>query len=154
MIDSPDVFCRPAQADDAQTLRDITEAAFAPFVAAHGIVPAPVTADYDARIREARVVVMMGPTRPLAFLITEIQDDCLLLDTVAVHPEAQGLGLGRRLLDEAEHHAREAKRARIQLYTHAKMTANQSLYERHGYRLLDRRQEAGLDRVYMVKDLR
>lgn len=107
--------------------------------------------DYAARIAagEARVVEDRG--RIQALLITERRTDHLLIDNVAVAPEAQGRGLGRMLLAEAERQARAAGLARLRLYTHALMAANIALYRRAGFAEIARVAEKGFDRVYMER---
>jgi len=77
----------------------------------------------------------------------------MLLDNVAVDPDAQGSGLGRRMLEYAEQAARAAGYQAIKLYTNETMTENISLYSRIGYAETHRAEEKGLKRVYMVKVL-
>jgi len=79
--------------------------------------------------------------------------DHLLLDNVAVIPERQGSGLGRRLLAFAEAEALRRGYLEIRLYTHQTMTENQRLYTALGYRETERGIEAGYDRVFMRKRL-
>jgi ribosomal protein S18 acetylase RimI-like enzyme len=62
-------------------------------------------------------------------------------------------GLGKALLQLAETEARRAGFDSLRLYTHEQMTENLSLYSRIGYVEYDRRQQRGLSRVYLRKDL-
>jgi len=77
----------------------------------------------------------------------------MLLDNVAVAPFAQGLGLGRKMLEFAERAARDAGFRSIRLYTNEAMTENVSLYSRIGYCETHGAEEKGLRRVYMTKQL-
>ena len=77
-----------------------------------------------------------------------------LLDNVAVHPAAQGRGIGRVLLAHAEAEAKRAGHRAIWLYTHERMTENRAFYQRIGYREFSRRTEHGFPRVYMRKRVR
>ena len=77
----------------------------------------------------------------------------MLLDNIAVHPDARGKGLGRLLLEQAERRAREANCIAIRLYTHETMTENIALYSRIGYCETHRATEKGLARVFMTKPL-
>jgi GNAT superfamily N-acetyltransferase len=65
----------------------------------------------------------------------------------------QKTGVGKALLEFAEAEARRLGYDSIHLSTHEKMTENQALYARIGYREYDRRVEDGYSRVYMRKRL-
>jgi ribosomal protein S18 acetylase RimI-like enzyme len=77
----------------------------------------------------------------------------MLLDNVAVSPDAQGLGLGRKMLEFAERAAVAAGYRSIKLYTNEAMTENIGLYSRIGYVETHRAEENGLRRIYMSKPL-
>lgn len=68
-------------------------------------------------------------------------------------PEAQGLGVGKLLLDLADERARRAGLSGLRLYTNAAMTENLAYYPRHGYRETHRGTEDGFERVYFTKIL-
>lgn len=76
------------------------------------------------------------------------------LDTVAVHPDAQGRGLGGHLVGWVEKTALRAGLCEVRLYTHARMRANVAWYPRLGYRIHARRQTFGFARIYFRKPLR
>ena len=50
-----------------------------------------------------------------------------------IEPVARGIGLGRRLLEELERHAREAGVAVLRLETNRALREAIALYERSGY---------------------
>ena len=50
-----------------------------------------------------------------------------------VSPEVRGIGLGRRLLDELERHAREAGATTLRLETNGSLTEAIALYRKAGY---------------------
>jgi ribosomal protein S18 acetylase RimI-like enzyme len=77
----------------------------------------------------------------------------MLLDNVAVRPEAQGRGHGRRLLAFAEDEARRQGYRCIRLYTHMLMTENLILYPRLGYIETHRGEQNGYSRVFLEKSL-
>ena len=109
--------------------------------------------DYKALIDEGRVYVVERDGLVQGFLVLIPQDDAMLLDNVAVSPRAQGLGLGRMMLEFAERQALEAGYGFIKLYTNEAMTENITLYARVGYTETHRAEEKGLRRVYMIKAL-
>lgn len=104
--------------------------------------------DYPGAVASGQVHILGN-----AILVLIDKDDHLLLDNVAVHPKAQGQGLGSTLMRFAEAQAKERGYNLIRLYSHARMTSNLDLYARQGYRQFDRRTERGLDRIYMEKQL-
>ncbi len=110
--------------------------------------------DYNRLIREGRVHVVEDDGVVRGVLVLIPQDDAMLLDNVAVSPAAQGLGLGRKLLEFAERAAVNAGYQSIRLYTNEAMTENIELYTRIGYSETHRVEEKGLRRVYMVKPVR
>ena len=77
----------------------------------------------------------------------------MCVENVAVHPDHQGRGLGRRLLDFAEAEARAAGLPELRLYTNEAMTENLALYRHFGHEEVDRRAEHGYRRVFLRKRL-
>ena len=109
--------------------------------------------DYSDVIEWHRVFVAEDEGRIVGLIVLIAEDERALLDNVAIHPDAQRRGLGRRLIQLAEDEARRLGFNAIELYTHELMTENQALYARLGYREFDRRTEKGYPRVYMRKAL-
>ena len=90
----------------------------------------------------------------LAALIETIeQPDHLLIENVAVLPERQGQGLGRRLLALAEDVGRAQGYGEIRLYTNKLFAENIELYRRLGYRIDREEQNERGTAVHMSKRL-
>src|SRR5207248_3702868 len=116
--------------------------------------PGPMLDDYAALIAAGAVSVLEEADGVIAALIVLLpRPDHLLLDNIAVRPDRQGRGLGRRLVDFAESEARRLGYAELRLYTHATMTENIALYKRLGFEETGRGEQAGYDRVFMAKRL-
>jgi ribosomal protein S18 acetylase RimI-like enzyme len=125
--------------------------AYGHYVERIGLRPAPMDADYEALVAEGRTWVAELDGEIVGLLVLETEDDHLLIENVAVEPARQGGGIGRSLLAFAEQQAAAAGLAELRLYTHVKMTENQALYARLGYREVERRAERGFERVFMSK---
>ncbi|WP_189930344.1 GNAT family N-acetyltransferase [Streptomyces sulfonofaciens] len=142
---------RRATPDDVSAVRDVTEAAYRPYVPRIGLLPGPMRADHAADVAAGRVFVTGEPVVGLVVVVPF--EDHVLLESVAVRPDAHGRGVGRRLLAFVEAYARGLGRCEIRLYTHAKMWENRRFYPRYGYEQVERRDDGTYDRVYYRKRL-
>ncbi len=144
---------RPARPEDAPSVTALVRAAYARWVPRLGREPAPMTADDPGLIAAGAVSLLEEAGRLLGVLVLIPEADALLIENVAIAPDAQGRGLGGLLLAEAERVAREIGRRRVRLYTNAAMTENIGFYARRGFVETRRATEHGLHRVYMEKPL-
>ena len=150
----PAVHMRAAIQGDADAVAACVRAAYRRYVRRIGKRPGPMRADYRRVVRERNVLVAEAEGKIVGVLVTGASRRGFLLDNVAVHPAAQGRGVGHALLAHAEAEAKRAGHRSIWLYTHQSMTENRALYERIGYVEVARRTEHGFPRVYMRKRLR
>lgn len=141
---------RRATPEDSVAARALVRAAYAPWVAVVGREPGPMRDDYEA-LTAAGAVWMDESGEALRVLLEK--DGALLLDNIAVSPDAQGRGLGRRLVAFAAEEARRRGLPAVTLYTHVRMETNIALYAHLGFRETHRAHEGGFDRVYMRLDL-
>lgn len=144
---------RPATAADVAAIEAIAQAAYSPYIERIGRKPGPMLEDYSLLVQTGGVQVLEHTGRVQGFIVLLDDDDALLLDNLAVAPDAQGLGFGRLLMDFAERQALDAGLATIRLYTNEAMIENITLYTHRGYVETHRAEEHGLRRVYMTKQL-
>jgi ribosomal protein S18 acetylase RimI-like enzyme len=150
-MDEPRI--RAATAGDVPLITQIVERAYRPHIRRMGKPPGPILNDYVVRVAEGVVWVIEQGNAVGGIIVLLHRPDHMLLDNIAVVPERQGSGLGRRLLAFAEAEALRHGYREIRLYTHQTMIENQRLYAAIGYRETGRGTEAGYDRVFMRKRL-
>jgi ribosomal protein S18 acetylase RimI-like enzyme len=144
---------RPAVAADVPALAEVARQAYAPYVERMGEQPAPMTADYDAVVAGGEVWVAEDDQRIIGMLSLVAESGYLLVENVAVVPEAQGKGVGNALMRLAEDRAAASGLAELRLYTNAVMTENLHYYPRRGYVETHRGEEGGFQRVFFRKRL-
>ncbi|HTZ35302.1 MAG TPA: GNAT family N-acetyltransferase [Stellaceae bacterium] len=144
---------RVATPAEAPAVAALVERAYRHYVARIGRPPGPMLDDYADLASRGAVWVIEDGASIAGVLVLLPRPDHLLLDNIAVAPERQKGGLGRKLLAFAEAEAVRRGYAEIRLYTHVKMVENQRLYAAIGYEETERRRDAGFMRVFMRKRL-
>ncbi|WP_043506389.1 GNAT family N-acetyltransferase [Streptomyces glaucescens] len=144
-----DLEIRPAAGADIPAVKSVTDAAYRHYIARIGVVPQPMEADHAADVAAGRVFVTGEPVTGLVVL--DAYADHLFLDSIAVHPDAHGRGVGRRLLRFVDAHARVLGLSEIRLYTNAMMWENQEIYPKYGYEAVERRVDGPYDRIHYRK---
>lgn len=144
---------RTAHDEEAEAVRDVVHAAYRHYIARIGKPPGPMLDDYAQRIADGQALVLQDDDRIVGVLVLEQGPRGFLLDNIAVLPDCQGKGFGRRLIEFAEAEARRGGFWEVTLYTHALMSENIALYRRIGFVETHRVSEKGFDRVYMSKRL-
>ena len=143
---------RRARNEDCAVIEAIVRAAYSVYIERIGRPPAPMLDDYARRIADGAVRVLEEVDGAVAAIIVLlVEDDHLLLDNIAVRPDRQGRGYGRRLIEFAEAEARRIGFAELRLYTHATMVENIALYTRIGFTKTGRGHQSGFDRVFTRK---
>lgn len=110
-------------------------------------------ADYGAEIRDHQVWAAERDGVPVGFVVLIRRPDHLLLHNIAVHPDHQGHGIGRTLLEHAEDVARRLRLDQLRLSTNEAMTENLAIYAAQGYVETHRRIEDGYRRIHLTKRL-
>ena len=144
---------RPAEPSDVGALRAVADAAYRPYVARIGRLPAPMTADYAPAVADGHVWVAARDDAVVGLLVLIPRPGHLLLENVVSLPAEQGRGTGTRLLDFAEEHARQRGLPEVRLYTNEAMTENLGYYARRGYTETHRALDEGFARVFFRKAL-
>jgi ribosomal protein S18 acetylase RimI-like enzyme len=152
----PDVTPRPlslrrATATDLPAIKALIDAAYSRYLTRMDKPPGPMLRDYGPSVEAGTTWVTDSPITAVLTLCPG--DDHLLIENIAVHPGAQGRGIGRALMSFAEQEAARRGLTRMALVTHEVMTENQAIYARLGYAEVERRAEDGYRRIYMEKRL-
>ncbi len=139
---------RAALGPDADRLREIARAAYAQYVPRIGREPAPMVEDFAARIAEGVVTVLEVGGAVVGYAVAFPKAGALQIENIAIDPAFQGRGFGAAFMGHLE-----AGQSCITLYTNATMVENIAFYQRLGYKVVDRRREAGFDRIYFRKEV-
>jgi ribosomal protein S18 acetylase RimI-like enzyme len=147
----PDPRLRRARPDDAEAVRAVVHAAYGAYGDLLGRTPYPMQVDQAASIRDHEVWVLEDGERVVGVIDLIPRDDHLWVDNVAIHPDGQGRGHGRRLLAHAETRARTHGLPAMGLLTNERYVANIAMYQRYGYRETHREPRDGTDLVHFRK---
>lgn len=139
---SPNPTLRPAAIADLAAVTDCTRRAYRIYVERLGYEPKPMLADYSDAASSGLVWVLEQDGATVGALVLDALEDHLLIYSVAVIPENQGQGHGRRMMDFAEAEARRRGLSEVRLYTNERMTENQRFYTSLGYETFARRAHA------------
>ena len=144
---------RQALPTDTAAIHRLTREAYAKWIPVIGREPRPMSVDYEAAMREHRFDLLYLGAALVGLIETAQEEDRILIVNVAVAPDFQGRGLGRKLMAQAEEIAASCGVGRIRLYTNKRFEANIRLYGRLGYRV-DREEDVGDGiAIHMSKDI-
>lgn len=148
-----DQIVRPATIVDVPGITACVCEAYVHYIERIGKRPGPMLEDFVQTIDSAQVHVIEYQGQIIGVAVFKITDEGFYLDNVAVRPSAKGTGVGRTLLELAEHEASIQGYTSIYLATHELMHENRTLYARIGYKECDHRVVNGYPRVMMRKPL-
>jgi len=97
-----EVVIRRAVPADAEAVAQLVRAAYEHYVPRIGRPPVPMTLDYRRIVAAGDTWAAEQGRRLVGVLVLEHLDDHLLVENLAVLPEAQGAGIGSRQLRHAE----------------------------------------------------
>jgi ribosomal protein S18 acetylase RimI-like enzyme len=124
---------RRATPADQAAIEALVQSAYAKWVPVIGREPMPMLTDYAVAIRDHRIDLLIDGETLRALIETALEPDHLFIVNIAVAPDAQGQGLGTRLLQHAEALAAEAGKTELRLCTNSLMAPNIALYRQRGY---------------------
>lgn len=124
---------RPANSADLPAVVALVDAAYRHYVPILGRHPRPMDDDQQARLDNGELFVVEDGGALLAVLTMMVQPEAVHIFNFAVHPDAQGRGLLRHMLDFAEATAWREGKSRLTLYTNAAMTRNRAIYAHLGF---------------------
>jgi len=149
---------RAATLDDVEAIRRLVRDAYSKWVPLIGREPLPMRADYARAVLDHRIDLLCEAETPVGLIETimkpdELCPDHLWIENVAVAPERQGQGFGRRLLDHAEALAAERGAPLIRLLTNEAFASNIALYRKSRYVVTRTEPFMGGVTVHMHNDL-
>ena len=147
------ILLRKAGPDDAVAVGALTRAAYGKWVPVIGREPLPMQADPVKAIALHRVDLLEDAGKVLALIETYRATGHLWVENLAVDPDAQGRGLGTRLMGHAETLARACDLFEMRLLTNPAFTGNLAFYQRLGF-VIDRQEPfLGGSTAYLSKRL-
>lgn len=142
---------RLAITEDLIIIRTLVDAAYQQWFACTGRVPGPLQDDYAQCLADAQLWVLEIDDEIVGLVVLVAQPDHLLLENVAVRPDAQGKGYGRQLIAFADQEAVRRGFSALHLCTNVLMTENVALYQHLGFTEVERICGAGYERICLSK---
>src|SRR4051812_25733358 len=102
--------------------------------------------------REALWIAEVDGRRAGSIMCVDAGEGVAQLRLLLVEPDARGLGLGTRLVDECLRFARRAGYSEIKLWTNSVLVAARRIYERAGFTLVEEERRDGLvpDQIFQT----
>lgn len=143
---------RSALVEEADAIKQLINMTNDHYIERLGMLSAPMLDFLPKVIQDFNVTVACKNSGIVGILVLKIESMGVLLDNMAVHPEYQGYGIGKKLIAIAQERAINLRFSCITFYTHEKMIENIDLYQQLGYRETKRINEFGYNRLNMCKN--
>ena len=150
---------RPAGRREASRLEALAQAALKPFAPRFGAHAPLAGLDFERLVAERSVYVLddepgaAGGAGPAALMVARTGDRVMAIGLIAVRPDRQGRGLGRALIAYAEALARLSGLRRVELTVEQVLWEQHARYARLGYQPVDAREDDGIVRLILRKDV-
>lgn len=131
------VTVRLATEADSAAIADVLYAAFSAFKPEYTpeafAVVTPSAKEVATRFAEGPIWVAERGGKAVGTVSVSTEPEGLYIRSMAVHPEAQGVGVGHKLLDSVEGFLQAGDIERVFLYTTYFVPGAKVLYEKHGF---------------------
>lgn len=131
------VTVRLASEADSAAIADVLYAAFSAFESEYTpeafAIVTPSAEEIAPRFAEGPIWVAERFDRVIGTVSVSTEPEGLYIRSMAVHPDAQGLGIGHKLLDAVEVFLQASDIERVFLYTTYFVPGAKELYEKHGF---------------------
>ena len=132
-----EIEVRVARPDESEAISELLLESFGLFEAEYTSgafdYTTPSTEVVRSRFEEGPVWVAVDGNAMIGTVSGLPDDDRFYIRSMAVRPDAQGLGIGQQLLDRLEGFAREGSFERMYLFTTNVLPGAQRLYEKNGF---------------------
>ena len=145
---------RPAGPHDVPGIAACVCEAYLPYVERIGRQPGPMVDDYMDVLRHCHVYVAVQGRHLAGVVVLAKTIDGLCLDSVAVRPALQGMGIGRCLIERAELEAMRLGFDSLYMSAHEVLDEAISACKRLGYDECERRVDCGSAQILLRKTLR
>lgn len=143
---------RRAKPQDAPALTRCIAAAYRTYTPKTGRSIPPLLANYAEEIALYQVWVAEEQGQILGGLVLVPKEDYMLLANIAVHPDHQGKGMGRILLELADSETLNQGYKELRLHTNKVMNESIAMYKRSGWSEMQCDEQAG-HKILMRKSL-
>ncbi len=129
---------RFASAADSSVISEVLFAAFSVFEHEYTpkafVIVTPSADEVATRFAEGPIWVAELDGKVIGTVSVTNEPEGLYIRSMAVHPDAQGVGVGHRLLDSVDEYYQSGNIDRIFLYTTYFVPGAKELYEKHGFK--------------------
>jgi N-acetylglutamate synthase-like GNAT family acetyltransferase len=144
---------RQAKKSDLEVVQKCIRDAFFPNQAIQGSEPYALRSDYQVLIEEEKIFILEDSSHLAGVVCLSSEADHLYLSHLAIDPDRQSSGYGKRILEEAEKIARARGLTEIKLNTNAKLDPLLKFYGKRGFQETHREKREDRTLVFFSKKI-